>query len=171
MTFLQKILCALVLWASAAHASLAEELDASGEWLQFHYMDYTERAGQLPIYSLSLLPSDIMTVRYVSYAEAGSFEHQVDKGLFASLDQFIKERWPTGTVQEFQCTSGLDHDVRFKLILSKPARHVSTAWHDSCLEEDKHKDLLVFSNALRELLDTDNIENELRKRTADADHQ
>ncbi len=168
---MKKILFALALWASATQSSDAKELEVSPSWLQFHTADFTGSAEQIPMYSINLHPSGAMTIRFQTYEASGSFEHQVGKNVFTDIDRLLKERWPVGTVQEFQCTSGLDHDVEFKLILSQPGRHVSTAWYHSCLDEKGHEELLFFSNSLRMLLDADSIERELRQRTRDANHQ
>ncbi len=160
-----KVLCALVFIANASQVSLAKDLENPGEWLKFQYVLYSDQADPLRWYSLSLLPTDLMTISYVSsVGEETSFERHVKPGSFASISNLLKEKWPEGTVQEFQCTGGWSHDLRFRLIFSSSGRHVSTAWDNSCLYDGNNDQLKRFSNKLQEVLNTKSIQTELRER-------
>ena len=162
-------MCALAFLANASLASMAADNKPSEEWLKFHYYPFTDQAGLPPYYNLSLSPTDVMTVWYFTrdgFEE--SFERPVKAGSFAKLSTIIERKWPMGTVVEFQCSNDWSHYLEYRLIFSSTGRHVSTAWYDRCMRDGQHEELHEFSISLFELLDKENIEKELLKRTTDA---
>jgi hypothetical protein len=174
LNFWQKALCALVCITNAHMDSRAEESEATRDWLQFSYAYYSDRPVDILFYEIRLYPTDLMKVKSHVYADdlqGVSFEYQAEHGIFASLSKAIKTKWPTGTVQEFQCESGWDHDAQYSLILSSVGQHVSTSWFENCMNESQNKELLEFTNSLQESLNIEGLKEEILKRVTDGNHQ
>ena len=169
---LRKALWMLAFFLSAPLTSYAEVTEHTEEWLQYVYVYYGDSPVPIRFYEVKLYPTEVAKVKsYLSEAEWVSFEMQAKDGTYTSLSKLIGTKWPTGTVQEYQCESGFDHDEQYQLILSSIGRHVSTSWYGSCIAEEENKDLLNFSNEIGAHLDTKGIEEALLKRNIDASNQ